>query len=649
MSANYPRVQKCGKISRKVAVTEVFAIVCLTILSLACVGVSSGKNTSAVAVSISPTNTTVVSSGLIQFGSSVANTDNVSVLWSASVGSVSNTGLFTAPAVKVNTNATVTATSVQDPTQSASASIIVTPVGALSIESSWIPDAVTGTAYNEALVATGGTPPYQWSLASGSLPSGMHVNASGSVSGTTSTLGQFDFTVLSTDSSSPAQTATRQLTLTVNFTILDGGIPAGFFNLHMNRPNTPWPSSPFAGRRLWDSGVSWALVNTANGVYDWSLLDQRLADAQTHDVDILYDLARTPVWAQCGLGTISPCQQAPNCAYAGESWGGGPGQCYWPSDLQLDGTGTNQYWKNWITAVATHSVNSTTAHIKYYEIWNEPNSTSYFRGTIAQLVRLTKDAACIIKGTGPGCTRQGIDPGAFIVTPAPTQGPLAIDKFMSEFMALGGGDVIDVVAFHAYNGSDPQRILDVVNDLKTGSLATYQQTSKPLFDTEFSWGENVSFPDPDEREGFLVRSVLLHWSTGVDRLYWYSWDASGTLWSATSIAGCSTPDPSGIGYKCGTAFAYEQVQNWMVGATLSSACSATGTVWTCGFTRPGGYEALAVWDTSKSCSNGSCTTSSFTIPNTASYANYRDVLGKVHAISGTTVPVGYKPILLETN
>jgi hypothetical protein len=85
----------------------------------------------------------------------------------------------------------------------------------------------------------------------------------------------------------------------------------------------------------------------------------------------------------------------------------------------------------------------------------------------------------------------------------------------------------------------------------------------------------------------------------------------------------------------------------MIGAAMSSNCSATGTVWTCGLIRTGGYEALAVWDTAQSCNNGTCTTSNFTVPNSVNYVHYRDLSGKVHAISGSTVLIGYKPILLE--
>jgi hypothetical protein len=339
--------------------------------------------------------------------------------------------------------------------------------------------------------------------------------------------------------------------------------------------------------------------------------------------------------------------QAPDCAYASDSWGGGPGQCYWPADLKSDGTGTNQHWKDWITALATHSANNSGAHIKYYEIWNEPNDDAFFRGTTAQLVRMTQDAACIIKGIGPGCTNTAIDPSALIVTPAPTYGSAEINNWMGGFLAAGGGDVVDVIGFHGYNNSNAEKVPGLLANLKTGSLATYNQTGKPLFDTEFSWGENVPFPDPDEEAGFVARSLLLHYSSGASRVYWYAWDASGVLWSANSVTGCLTPDPSGVGYTCQSGVAFTQLQVWMIGATLSPACSATGTVWTCGFTRPGGYQALVAWDTAQSCSHGSCTTSTFTVPTSVTYVHYRDLAGNVNDISGSTVQIGYKPILLE--
>jgi hypothetical protein len=442
--------------------------------------------------------------------------------------------------------------------------------------------------------------------------------------------------------------AKQVLTLSVNLNLGKNSVPSNFFNMHTGHTNTPWPSAPVAGQRLWDSGVSWPLINSAKGIYDWTKLDQRLAEAQVHRAELLYDMGMTPIWAQCGTATASSCVQTSGCAYAGTSYGAGPGQCYWPADLNQDGTGSNQSWKDWVTALASHSVNSGTGHIKYYEIWNEPNDLAFWRGTTAQLVRMTQDAACIIKGVGPGCRNVAIDPNALIVTPPPTYGGSSINKWMNDYLRAGGADVSDVIAFHGYNGSNAEKIPTLVSALRNDALTTFKQTSKPLFDSEFSWGLNAVFPDQEERAGFVVRSLLLHWSSGVSRVYWYSWDSSGTMWSDTSTSGCTTPDASGIGFTCKAGLAFAQVENWLVGATLSQPCAANGTVWTCGLTKPGGYQALAVWDTAQSCSSGLCTTSNFTFtPVSPNYIHRRDVYGAVTTISGRTVPIGYKPILLE--
>jgi hypothetical protein len=603
-----------------------------------------------ISVTVSPASATVPSSGTYLFSATVRNTNNTAVTWSATLGTVTANGFFTAPAVNTNTSVLVTATSVADPTKSASATVTVTApvVPPLTITTTSLPTATSGVPYVATLAATGGTVPYSWSVFSGQLPSGLSLSLGGSLSGTTALIGQFTFTVQATDSSSPVKRATQLLTLTVDASVVGNGLESTFFGMHVNHPGTPWPSAPIGGERLWDAdNVSWSLINTAQGVYDWSALDDRLSAAQNHGIDVFYDLGRTPVWAQCGATTSSPCVQTPGCGYSTESWGGGPGQCYWPEDLNVDGTGTNQHFKDWVTALATHSVNSSTAHITYYEIWNEPNDDHFFRGTTAQLVRMAQDAACIIKGVGSGCTKQPIDPNALIVTPAPTEGGAAINDWMNGFLGTGGAGVVDVIAFHGYNGPDPEKVPPMVNTIKTGALTTYNQNGKPLFDTEYSWGLNAPVTDPDQQMGFVARSLLLHWSSAVNRVYWYSWDTSGTMWTQTSTAGCTTPDPSGNGYTCQSAAAYSELQNWILGATVNQACSASGTVWTCGFTKPGGYQALAVWDTAQTCNNGFCTSSTFKIPAGTNYIHDRDLSGRVTTISGSSVWIGYKPILLE--
>jgi hypothetical protein len=85
--------------------------------------------------------------------------------------------------------------------------------------------------------------------------------------------------------------------------------------------------------------------------------------------------------------------------------------------------------------------------------------------------------------------------------------------------------------------------------------------------------------------------------------------------------------------------AYKQIRNWMVGAVMTSPCSPSGTVWNCTFTRPGGYHAVAVWNTARN--------SAFTVPS--GYTRYRDLAGKTRATAaGASVTIGVRPLLFET-
>jgi hypothetical protein len=88
-----------------------------------------------VGITISPASATVGSAATGQFQAAVTNTSNSSVAWWASLGSVSTSGLFTAPTVKANSAAVVTATSDADPTKSAAASVtILAPVIKVSLQ-----------------------------------------------------------------------------------------------------------------------------------------------------------------------------------------------------------------------------------------------------------------------------------------------------------------------------------------------------------------------------------------------------------------------------------------------------------------------------------------------------------------------------------
>jgi hypothetical protein len=90
---------------------------------------------------------------------------------------------------------------------------------ALSITTTTLPNGTVGAAYSAPLDASGGTPPYTWTVATGStLPAGLTISGSGTtwaISGTPTTAATSDFSLTVTDSSAPQQSKTVALSITI--------------------------------------------------------------------------------------------------------------------------------------------------------------------------------------------------------------------------------------------------------------------------------------------------------------------------------------------------------------------------------------------------------------------------------------------------
>jgi hypothetical protein len=168
------------------------------------VSILGGSEGGGVKVNVSPTGATLLSSQTQQFTASVSGTADTAVTWSATTGSVSSTGLYTAPTVRTQTNVVVTATSVADSSKSAGASVTVDPQNQQSLQitnSGTLPQAQQGGTYSDTFAASGGTTPYSWSVSAGTPPPGVALNSNGNFAGMPSTTGTFSFTVVVTDAS----------------------------------------------------------------------------------------------------------------------------------------------------------------------------------------------------------------------------------------------------------------------------------------------------------------------------------------------------------------------------------------------------------------------------------------------------------------
>jgi beta-lactamase superfamily II metal-dependent hydrolase len=82
-----------------------------------------------------------------------------------------------------------------------------------------LPGGATGTPYSQTLTASGGTPPYQFSVSTGALPDGLNLSTAGVVSGTPTVAGSFTFTVRAAGADTCAGVA--------SFTVVIAGTPGG--------------------------------------------------------------------------------------------------------------------------------------------------------------------------------------------------------------------------------------------------------------------------------------------------------------------------------------------------------------------------------------------------------------------------------------
>jgi hypothetical protein len=360
--------------------------------------------------------------------------------------------------------------------------------------------------------------------------------------------------------------------------------------------------------RLWDAGTSWANLQTGANAYNWGTLDSWLDMVAAHQpTAVIFSFGHVP----CFISNV-PCssQSQGNSKY----WSYGP-----PTDLVASGSAT---FTAFVTALTTHcspAGNCVKTYIKYWEMWNEPNLTHYWSGTVNQLYNMFKPAVAVIRANVPG---------AIVSTPPICGGDIT---YMASWLALENtnGKLSDYYGFHSYlSGYEPEtRISMIENMVNTKNKAGWTTTPWMNTETNFEVGTDVCTSTAEDCDGQLVRWHVLQYAYqggggGAFHVGWYNW-----------------PSINAGGYDT----YYYTMMKWLTGATFSASCSSSGTVWTCPLTEASGATALIVWNTAGN--------SSYT-PATQ-YLDYREFNGtyggateKISAGQSTTI--GLIPIMFES-
>jgi hypothetical protein len=160
------------------------------------------------------------------------------------------------------------------------------------------PDGTATVPYSYTLVGTEGTAPYEFVLASGSVPTGTTLALDGEISGTPSENGNFGFSVTMTDAADVVQTKSYNIGISVDY----GEIYVG--SSYTVSPNVPFieidgNTDTITSTILFTDLMQWPVVNANNTrVYHYSsntLRYTQLSDNTIHDLALGFNINGGPV------------------------------------------------------------------------------------------------------------------------------------------------------------------------------------------------------------------------------------------------------------------------------------------------------------------------------------------------------------------
>ncbi|HEY6465968.1 MAG TPA: putative Ig domain-containing protein [Candidatus Acidoferrales bacterium] len=222
-----------GSSKTSVTYTAPATVASPTMVTVHAASVEFPSQTASIQITVEPPvsiTTTALPAG--NYGSPYSGTINASggvapFTWTISAGSLTtglNLGSSTTNSITIAGTPTVEANSsfaikVTDSVGSTATQALSIAIGAplpLSVTTTSLPSASLNVAYTATtLQASGGVPPYSWSLFSGVLPPGLSLSTGGTISGTPTQAGLFAFTVFVSDSENPALTAKKVLSISV--------------------------------------------------------------------------------------------------------------------------------------------------------------------------------------------------------------------------------------------------------------------------------------------------------------------------------------------------------------------------------------------------------------------------------------------------
>ena len=404
-----------------------------------------------------------------------------------------------------------------------------------------------------------------------------------------------------------------QVVNTTTATVSSTPIPKTLFGMHIQEPTkTPWPAVNVGALRVF---VPWFFIQPNKGEWKFEILDKYVDLAEQQGVEVLYVFNDTPKWAAARPNEVG-------------EWGKDfPGVASEPKDMED--------WRNFVRTVATRYK----GRIRAYQIWNETNNKNDYSGSIEKMVEMAQEAYKVLKE---------VDTNIIVVSPGAIAGldlpgneswiSLGGVDWLDQYFAKGAAAYTDVVGPHLYSIKEktPEERVQTIRRMQQ-VMAKHKLSHKPLWDTENAYAKfpnEQPFTD-EEARGFIARTYIIYWASGISRFYWYAWDVNTQIhpnWLKMVQADNKTLTPASI--------AYSEVQKWLIGATMKSCQPDSNKIWICQVTRDNNYTGWIVWNPEGKLP--------FKVPSNWNIKQVRDLAGGKSTLPASgSVEIGRSPILLD--
>jgi len=216
------------------------------------------------------------------------------------------------PTTQGNFSFTLKASDVNQCTGSKPYTITITPASCptFTFSPAALPAGTVNVTYNQTISVTGGTSPYTYSISSGNLPNGITLSAGGSLTGTPTVVGNFNFTVKAVDKN--YCTGTQNYSIAINcgsITVGPATLPDGYIGVAYNvQISVTGGVAPYTYTVTSGSLPGGMSLNTSTGILSGtpSSLGTFNFDVTVKDSNLCTGVKSYTLKILCGTITISP-------------------------------------------------------------------------------------------------------------------------------------------------------------------------------------------------------------------------------------------------------------------------------------------------------------------------------------------------------